>query len=45
VAGLPGVRLVIVGRGPAEPALRRALPSALFLGQLGGDHLAVTTWR
>ena len=32
VAGLPGVRLVIVGGGPAEAALRRALPRAVFLG-------------
>jgi phosphatidylinositol alpha 1,6-mannosyltransferase len=40
VAALPGVRLVIVGRGPAEAAVRRAIPSALFLGQRGGDHLA-----
>jgi phosphatidylinositol alpha 1,6-mannosyltransferase len=40
VALLPGVRLVIVGRGPAEAAVRRAVPAALFLGQRGGDHLA-----
>jgi phosphatidylinositol alpha 1,6-mannosyltransferase len=40
VATLPGVRLVIVGAGPAELAVRRAVPSALFLGQRGGDHLA-----
>lgn len=32
VAGLPGVRLVIVGDGPAGPGLRRALPGAMFLG-------------
>ncbi len=40
VAGLPGVRLVIVGSGPAEARLRRLLPSAVFLGQHRGDQLA-----
>jgi len=40
VPRLPGVRLVIVGTGPAEAAARRALPGALFLGQLGGEQLA-----
>jgi phosphatidylinositol alpha 1,6-mannosyltransferase len=40
IATLPGVRLVIVGGGPAEASARRALPSALFLGQLAGEHLA-----
>jgi phosphatidylinositol alpha 1,6-mannosyltransferase len=40
VAGLPGVRLVIVGSGPAEPAIRRALPGATFLGRRVGDDLA-----
>ena len=40
VAALAGVRLVIVGSGPAEAAARRALPGALFLGQLQGDALA-----
>jgi phosphatidylinositol alpha 1,6-mannosyltransferase len=40
VAALPGVRLVIVGAGPAEAALRRALPEAHFLGQRQGDELA-----
>jgi Glycosyl transferases group 1 len=35
-----GVRLVIVGSGPAEAAARRALPGAVFLGQRGGDELA-----
>jgi len=40
VASLPGVRLVIVGAGPAEAAARRALPGALFLGQRQGDELA-----
>jgi phosphatidylinositol alpha 1,6-mannosyltransferase len=40
VSKLPGVRLVIVGSGPAEAAARRALPEALFLGQRGGEDLA-----
>lgn len=40
VAALPGVRLVIVGSGPAEAAATRALPSALFLGQRCGENLA-----
>ena len=40
VAMLPGVRLVIVGAGPAEAAARRALPGAMFLGQRQGDELA-----
>lgn len=40
IATMPGVQLVIVGAGPAEAAARRALPSALFLGPRGGEHLA-----
>ena len=40
VATLPGVRLVIVGSGPAEAAARRSMPGALFLGQRHGDELA-----
>ena len=40
VAGLPGVRLVIVGGGPAEARLRLLMPSAVFLGQHRGDQLA-----
>ena len=40
VAALPGLRLVIVGSGPAEAAARRALPSAMFLGQRCGEQLA-----
>lgn len=40
--GLPGVRLVVVGTGPAEEALRAALPRAAFLGFRDGDDLART---
>ena len=40
VAALPGVRLVIVGSGPAEAAARRALPGTVFLGPLYGEQLA-----
>jgi phosphatidylinositol alpha 1,6-mannosyltransferase len=40
VATLPGVRLVIVGSGPTEPAARRAMPGAVFLGQRQGEELA-----
>lgn len=40
VAALPGVRLVIVGGGPAEAALRRTLPQAVFLGSRQGEELA-----
>jgi len=40
LAGLPGVRLVVVGDGPAEPRLRRQLRSAAFLGFRTGDALS-----
>jgi phosphatidylinositol alpha 1,6-mannosyltransferase len=40
VATLPGVRLVVVGSGPAEAAARRAMPAAVFLGQRQGEELA-----
>jgi len=40
VAGLPGIRVVVVGSGPAEAAIRKAVPGALFLGQRGGEQLA-----
>ena len=38
--GLPGVRVVVVGDGPDEPALRAALPRAAFLGFRTGTELA-----
>jgi phosphatidylinositol alpha 1,6-mannosyltransferase len=40
VTTLPGVRLVIVGAGPAEAMLRQYLPDAIFLGERRGDELA-----
>jgi len=40
IADLPGVRLVLVGSGPAEAAIRRAIPSAVLLGQRTGEDLA-----
>jgi len=40
LTGLAGVRLVVVGDGPARPALERALPGAVFTGHLTGDALA-----
>jgi phosphatidylinositol alpha 1,6-mannosyltransferase len=40
LAGLPGVRLVVVGSGPSEQRLRDALPQAAFLGFLDGDDLS-----
>ncbi len=40
VSALPGVRLVIVGGGPAEAAIRKAVPDAVYLGQRGGENLA-----
>jgi phosphatidylinositol alpha 1,6-mannosyltransferase len=42
VAGLPGVRLIVVGGGPAEAALRERMPSAIFLGEQRGEELART---
>jgi phosphatidylinositol alpha 1,6-mannosyltransferase len=40
VSRIPGVRLVVIGDGPAAPALRRALPDAVFLGMRHGAQLA-----
>ena len=40
LAGLDGVRLVVVGDGPARPRLERLLPGATFLGMLTGAELA-----
>jgi phosphatidylinositol alpha 1,6-mannosyltransferase len=43
LAGIPaleGVRLVIVGAGPAEAPLRQLIPGAVFLGERRGEELA-----
>jgi phosphatidylinositol alpha 1,6-mannosyltransferase len=40
LSDVPGVRVVVVGAGPEEPALRKALPGAAFLGFRAGDELA-----
>ncbi|MCX4749358.1 glycosyltransferase family 1 protein [Kitasatospora sp. NBC_01287] len=40
VCALPGVRLVVIGDGPSAPALRQALPGAVFLGRRTGEELA-----
>jgi phosphatidylinositol alpha 1,6-mannosyltransferase len=37
---LPGVKVVIVGAGPARADLERTLPGALFLGERHGAQLA-----
>jgi phosphatidylinositol alpha 1,6-mannosyltransferase len=42
VAELPGVRLVVVGGGPAAAALRERMPTAVFLGEQRGAQLART---
>jgi phosphatidylinositol alpha 1,6-mannosyltransferase len=40
ITTLAGVRLVIVGAGPAEAMLRRHMPDAVFLGEHRGEELA-----
>lgn len=40
ITSLEGVRLVIVGAGPAEAMLRQHLPDAVFLGERRGEDLA-----
>jgi phosphatidylinositol alpha 1,6-mannosyltransferase len=42
LTGLPGVRLVVIGNGPARRSIERALrpADAAFLGWLEGDELA-----
>ena len=39
-AGLRGVRVVVVGDGPARAALQKALPDAVFVGERHGTQLA-----
>ena len=40
ITALEGVRLVIVGAGPTEAALRLQMPGAVFLGERRGEELA-----
>jgi len=40
ITALEGIRLVIVGAGPAEAALRHQMPGAVFLGERRGEELA-----
>jgi len=37
---LPGVRVIVIGDGPARTAVRRSLPTAAFLGERRGVALA-----
>lgn len=39
-ARIPGVVIAVTGDGPSLPALRDALPGAVFLGRRDGDDLA-----
>jgi phosphatidylinositol alpha 1,6-mannosyltransferase len=39
-SAIPGVRVVVVGDGPAGPSLRRALPGVTFLGERHGAQLS-----
>lgn len=40
VSRIPGVRVVIIGAGPAGKQLRQQMPRATFLGELVGEALA-----
>jgi phosphatidylinositol alpha 1,6-mannosyltransferase len=40
ITALAGVRLVIVGAGPAEATLHQQIPDAIFLGERRGEELA-----
>lgn len=40
VSRIPGVRVVVVGDGPARANLERAMPDAVFLGERRGTQLA-----
>jgi len=40
ITALDGIRLVIVGAGPADAMLRQHLPDAIFLGERRGEELA-----
>ena len=42
ITALEGVRLVIVGAGRGEAALRQRMPGAVFLGERRGEELAAT---